>query len=232
VTVEIEPAIGRPECTRSDIYQVGHRSAWTAEQALIEATGPCLPILFDESGMALADLTAGADVGAPASSWEPVDLEAADLAGLASAWFNELMKQAGDHRAELVDVAVDTVAAPASGTGGGWRLQGRVGLRRLFGRHGPARHDLRATTSLRIKATDKTWTLRARLDPVPEPSSLDDHQRPQASDASQLAGSLGDQDDLGHVLVGKRGFLGEHARPLSTDDDALTCELTGNVDAA
>jgi hypothetical protein len=208
VTVEIEPAIRRPECTGSDVSRVGHRSAWTAEEALIEATGPCLPILFDECGMAIADLTAEADAGAPASSWEPVVLEAADLAGLASTWLNELMKEAGDHGAELVDVAVDTVAGPARGNGDRWRLHGRVGLRRLFGRHGPARHDLRATKRLRIKATGETWTLRAQLDPVPEPSSFDDHQRPQAGDASQLAGSLGDPDDLGHVLVGERGLLG------------------------
>ncbi len=221
MTVEIEPASERPGCFGSDVSRVGHHSAWTAEEALIEATAPCLPILFDESGMALADLTAEADAGAPASSWEPVDLEAADLTGLASTWLNELMKEAGDHRAELVDVAVATVAAPASGTGDGWRLHGRVGLRRLFGRHGPARQDLRATTSLRIKATNGTWTLRARLDPVPEPSSFDDHQRPQAGDASQLAGSLGDPDDIGHVLVGERGFLGEQARPPGTDDDAV-----------
>jgi hypothetical protein len=181
--------------------------------------------------MALADLTAEADAGAPASSWEPVDLEAADLAGLASTWLNALMREAGDHRAELVDVAVDTVAGPASGTGDGWRLHGRVGLRRLFGGHGPARHDLRTSTSPRIKATEGTWTLRAQLDPVPDPSSFDDHQRPQAGDAPQLAGSLGDADDIGHVLVGERGFLGEQARPLGTDDDALDRQLTGNVHA-
>ena len=148
VTVEVEPAIGRPEGTGSVVSRVGRHSFWTAEEAVIEATAPCLPILFDESGMALADLTAEADAGAPASSWEPVDLEAADLAGLASTWLNELMREAGDHRAELVDVAVDTVAAPASGTGDGWRLHGRVGLRRLFGRHGPARYDLRTSTSV------------------------------------------------------------------------------------
>jgi hypothetical protein len=197
VTVEIEPAFGRPECTGSGVSRVGHHSSWTAEEAVIEATAPCLSILFDESGMALADLTAEADAGAPASSWEPVDLEAADLAGLASTWFNELMREAGDHRAELVDVAVDTVAAPASGTGG-WRLHGRVGLRRLFGRHGPARHDLRARTSLSIEATEGTWTLSAQFDPVPE-----------AGDASQLAGSLGDADDIGHVLVVRPGTSAE-----------------------
>lgn len=230
--VEIEPATGRPACTGSGAFRVGHRCSWTADEAVIEATAPCLPILFDESGMALADLTAEADAGAPASSWEPVDLEAADLAGLASTWLNELMREADDHRAELVDVAVDTVAAPESGTGDGWRLHGRVGLRRLFGRHGPVRHDLRATTGLRIKATEGgTWTLRAQLAPVPEPSSLDDHQRPQAGDASQLTGGLGDPDDIGHVLVGERGFLGEQARPLGTDDDAADRELTGNVHA-
>lgn len=160
-------------------------------------------MLFDESGMALADLTAEADAGAPATSWEPVDLEAADLAGLASTWLNELMREAGDHRAELVDVAVDTVASSADGTRDGWRLHGRVGLRRLFGRHGPARHDLRASTSLCLEALEGTWTLRAQLDPVPGRSPFDDDQRPQAGDTSQLAGSLGHPDDIGHVLVGE-----------------------------
>jgi hypothetical protein len=36
---------------------VGHRSSWTAEEAVTEATVPCLPILLDWSGMALGDLT-------------------------------------------------------------------------------------------------------------------------------------------------------------------------------
>jgi hypothetical protein len=156
MTVEVETRDGRPEGRGSGSpVRLGHRSTWKAGDAEIEATAPCLSMLFDESGMALAELASADDAGAPASSWEPVDLTAPDLTGLACTWFNELMQDAGHHRAELVDVAVDAVALPADGSGDGWRLQGRAGLRRLFGHHGPARHDLRATAEgLSVEATD------------------------------------------------------------------------------
>ena len=61
-------------------------------------------------------------------------------------------------------IAVDAVAMPADGTGECWRLQGRAGLRRLFGHHGRARPDLRATSEgVSVEATDGTWRLRAHL---------------------------------------------------------------------
>ena len=162
-------------------------SSRMADGAVIEATGPSLPILFDEIGMALVNLTAEFDAGAPTSSWESVELEAPDLAGLAGTWLNALMREAAERHAELVDVAVDTVTAPAPGTGHGWRLHGRVGLRRLLGRHGPARRDLRATTGPHIETTAGRWTLQAQLEV--DRSVVDDNPRPQAGDASPLARS-------------------------------------------
>jgi hypothetical protein len=187
----MKPGQRRSEGTGPDVCRVGHHTSWMAGAAVIEAMAPSLPILFDESGMALADLTAEAESGAPASIWEPVDLEAADLASLASTWLNDLMCKACQHRAELVDVAVDTVAGPADETRDRWRLHGRVGLRRLYGRHGPAPHDLWATTSPRIRATGGTWTLHADLDPTPpEPSALDEAPQPgQARSESDLRSS-------------------------------------------
>ena len=147
--------------------RLGHRSTWTTGDAEILAEAPCLSLLFDEIGMALAQLASAEDAGAPASWWEPVDVRAPDLQGLACSWFNELMQDAALHRAELVDVAVDAVALLQDGTGECWRVQGRAGLRRLFGHHGRARHDLRATTEgVSVEATDGTWRLLAHLDPL------------------------------------------------------------------
>jgi hypothetical protein len=223
MTVEIELPSRQPDGTGAGVSRVGHRSSWTANGAVIQATAPSLPILFDECGMALADLTGETDSGAPACSWEAVDLEAADLAELASKWVDELMRRAGDHRGELVDVAVDVVAAPGRGTGDAWRLHGRIGLRWLFGRHGPARHDLRSRTSHCVKSSEGTWTLLARLQPVRDPSSVHDDQRPQPGDRSELAGSLGDADDLGHASVRerRRGWsVVEAAEPRAAAPDA------------
>jgi len=146
---------------------VGHRSRRSTAEAVLEASGPSLTILFDEAGMALAELTAGADAGAPASSWESIELEAADLDGLAVAWLNELMRAADGHRAELVDVAVDVVAAPEAAAAG-WRLRGRAGLRRVGDGLSAARPWLRATVWPRVASSDGRWTLRARLRSSPD----------------------------------------------------------------
>ena len=141
---------------------VGHRTRRGPGEAVLDASGPSLPILFDEAGMALAELTAGGEAGAPASSWEPIELEAADVDGLALAWLNELMRAADGHRAELVDIAVDLVAGPEEAASG-WRLRGRAGLRRVGDGPGAARSDLRATAWPRVTSRDGRWTLRARL---------------------------------------------------------------------
>jgi hypothetical protein len=189
MTVEVESSDGYPGCRKSaSPGRFGHRSMWTAHGAEIEATAPCLSVLFDEIGMALAQLASAEDAGAPASSWEPVDLRDPDLAGLACTWLNELMHDADLHRAELVDVAVDAVTLPEDGSDECWRLQGRVGLRPLFGHHGPGRHDLHATTgAVSADATDGTWRLRAHL--VPGGAASPDH-----------------------VLEGERRLLDEQAR--------------------
>lgn len=234
MTVEVETRDGRMDRRDSGSpVRLGHRSTWKSCDAEIEAAAPCLLMLFDEGGMALAELASADDAGAPASSWEPVDLTAPDLSGLACTWFNELMRDAGHHRAELVDVAVDAVTTPADGSGESWRLQGRAGLRWLFGNRGPARHDLRATTEdLSVEAIGGNWRLRAHLEPVDASSSLDDDQRPKAGDPPQLTSRFGNPNDVGHVLVRKRGLLGEQARPLRANRDATDRELAGDVHAA
>jgi SHS2 domain-containing protein len=156
---------GRRPADEAGRRPLGHLTRSRAHDADIEATAPCVSMLFDEVGMALAEFASETDVGAPASWWESVALEAADLPNLACTWLNELVAHADRHRAEFVDVAVDRVDSPADGPGGGWRLQGRIGLR-PFGRRGASsRHTLPATAAgLSVQEAEGTWTLRAHLD--------------------------------------------------------------------
>jgi hypothetical protein len=142
----------------------GHHARLTADGAEIEAAAPSLSMLFDESGLALAELASVQDAGAPASSWRRVQLIGPDLAGLAWCWFSELIADASLDDTELVDVAVDVVAPPGDRDHDGWRLQGRIGLRRLFRRHGSARHEPRVSIErLSVETTEGRWRLRARL---------------------------------------------------------------------
>ena len=187
MTVEAWTGDGRAEGRESgSLGRLGHRSLSQERDAEIEAAAPCLSMLFDESGMALARLASAEDAGTPASSWESVDLLAPDLAGLACSWFNELMRKASNHRAELVDVAVDAVISLADESGECWRLHGRVGLRPLFGHRGPAHHDWHATTDgLSVQVADGTWRLRAHLARVGASSSGGGDQRAQAREVKQ-----------------------------------------------
>jgi hypothetical protein len=169
---EAPPESGRP----SSAPAVGHRAGWAADWASIAASGPCLPILFDECGMAFVGLTAAADAGAPASSWRSVQLDAPDLAGLARAWLDQLVRESSDPRVEVVDVAVDRIAPIWAD--GGWRLLGRVGLRRVFGEQGPTRHLSSASSSVRIEGHERIWALYAEIDAGARPPGVDDGQPP------------------------------------------------------
>lgn len=193
--------------------RVGHRALLTAHTAALEAAAPCLSVLFDEIAMGLAELTSGADAGAPASSWERVTLEAADLPDLLCAWLNELVACAATHRSAFVDVAVDRVESPANRLGCGWRLLGRAGLRAFRRPDESTQHGWTAVTrgGLSLHESEGTWTLRARLDPAESPRAVDDHQGAWADNASQPPGS------------------GE-GRTLGTHDESLVGELPGIVD--
>src|SRR3972149_1307268 len=102
----------------------------------IRPHAPDLAGLFEEAAMAVAEIGAdalpdgpAATIGGPSNAGLHIDLEAADLPGLAFAWLNELVGLADIHgplaRTEVV--AVEALSA------GGWRFRGRA----PFGGGGP-----------------------------------------------------------------------------------------------
>jgi hypothetical protein len=157
-----EPSEALAPVSREPLH-VGHRLSLGALAADVEAAGPSLDIVFDESAMALAELIAGTDAGAPAQSWLRVDLRAPDLPSLAREWVNRLLADAAGHDAALVDVAVDDVAAPDDAHPDGWRVQARAGFRKTFGRGARAIQVDPVAPDVRVESTGGTYRLLAHL---------------------------------------------------------------------
>jgi SHS2 domain-containing protein len=140
--------------------------AHTADAGLI-ARSPTLPTLFEEAAAALAAFTADVPRGVRASAWEPVELEAIDLPGLAYGWLNELVTLGDMHRAAVVEATVDRIDDPAEGPpDGAWRLHGRVGLRPYASGDARQRRQVKSATfhRLAVERRGRGWTMRAYLD--------------------------------------------------------------------
>ena len=131
----------------------------------IRAHAPDLAGLFEEAARAVAEIGAdalpdgpAATIGGPSNAGLHIDLEAADLPGLAFAWLNELIGLADIHgplaRTEVV--AVEALSA------GGWRLRGRA----AFGGGARPRLDIKSATlhGLVVERAGDGWRLAAYLD--------------------------------------------------------------------
>jgi SHS2 domain-containing protein len=138
----------------------------TADAGLL-AIAPTLPLLFEEVAAALAELSADVAPGVAPSAWEAIDLEAADLPGLAYEWLNELIALGELHRGVVVEAIVERIDEPgATVAGAPWRLRGRVGIAPYSpGGARPRRH-VKSATFHRLEAGRRggRWAMQAYLD--------------------------------------------------------------------
>jgi len=138
----------------------------------LRVEAPDLVALFDEAAAALAELAADVPAGAPELPPERVELEAADLAGLAYEWLNELIGLADVRRAALVGGRVERLEQlPPPGDPGDegswtWRLEGTVRLARFEGGAVRPRVGVKSATyhGLRVEPSGAGWTMTAYLD--------------------------------------------------------------------
>lgn len=140
--------------------------AHTADAGLT-AHSPTLPSLFEEAASALASFTADLQPGVRASAWEPVELEAIDLPGLAYAWLNELVTLGDVHRAAVVEATVERIDDPTEAPSvRAWRLHGRVGLRPYASGDARQRRQVKSATfhRLAVERRGRGWAMRAYLD--------------------------------------------------------------------
>lgn len=146
---------------RPDRMERHHEAIPHTADVGIRATGPDLPAVFEEAAAAVAEIAADAGSGAPGDAMpagEDVELDAADLPGLAFAWLNELIGLADIHgplvRAEVVRVEADRERD--------WRLRGRA----TFGGAAIARLDIKSATyhGLVVERVDGGWRMTAYLD--------------------------------------------------------------------
>jgi SHS2 domain-containing protein len=147
---------------RSAIPTRGHRSLPHTADVGIEAWGPDLPALFEEAGLALADLTGEGTDAVPAGS-DPVavELSAADLVGLAFSWLNTLVSLI-DIRGALAAVQVHGVSVDGEGA----RLAGEVRFVPFDGRTVRRGHDVKSATYHRlvVEGDETGWRMVAYLD--------------------------------------------------------------------
>ena len=146
--------------------------AHTADVGL-EAHGPDLASLFEEAGLALAELTAdrpaiarGSVVDDPGRRTRPdrsIRLVSRDLVALAFAWLNELVAMV-DVDGALAAVAVaDVIEAPD----GRWELRASVGTEPFDGDRVRRRADVKSATyhGLAVEpVASGGWVLTAYLD--------------------------------------------------------------------
>jgi hypothetical protein len=160
----VEPPVARPDEPVDQAAGVtGHGLTVGSSAVVIVASGPSLATLLDEAGAALAQCTAGVDVGAPAAIWERFDVAGDDLAVLGRDFIDELVDRADRHRHEIVSVLVDRVDG-ASGSVA-WHAVGRVGLRPFGPRPDPTRHVVGHPRAGRVHVdgSARHWALRATL---------------------------------------------------------------------
>jgi hypothetical protein len=130
---------------------------------VIAASGSSLAAVLDEAGAALAECTAGVDVGAPAAIWERFDVGGDDPANLGRDFIDELVDRADRHRHEIVSVLVDRVDGP--GGAAAWHVVGRIGLRPFGPRPDATRHVVGHPRPGRVHVDGaaRHWALRATL---------------------------------------------------------------------
>jgi hypothetical protein len=164
-----EPAVAGPDEPRGEPDDVGaadaarHGLTVGSSTVVIAASGPSLATLLDEAGAALAECSAGVDVGAPAAIWERFDVGGDDPAVLGRDFIDELVDRADRHRHEIVSVLVDRVDG-LSGSAA-WHAVGRVGLRPFGPRPDPTRHVVGHPRAGRVHVdgSARHWALRATL---------------------------------------------------------------------
>jgi hypothetical protein len=141
----------------------GHGLTVGSSAVVIAASGPTLATLLDEAGAALAECTAGVDVGAPAAIWERFDVGGDDPALLGRDFIDELVDRADRHRQEIVSVLVDRVDGVDGSAA--WHAIGRVGLRPFGPRPDPTRHAVGHPRAGRVHVdgSARHWALRVTL---------------------------------------------------------------------
>jgi len=149
-----------------------HETLDHTADAGLRATSADLAGLFVEAAAALAELAADVEPEATAVALERIELEAADLAGLAYEWLNELIGLADIRRAALAATRIDRLEeVPPSGDPGDevswrWRLTGSARFVALDGRTARSRLGVKSATyhGFRVVPIDRGWTLTAYLD--------------------------------------------------------------------
>jgi SHS2 domain-containing protein len=146
--------------------------AHTADVGL-EAHGPDLASVFEEAGLALAELTADRppaardpgvdDRGRPTRPERPVHLASRDLVALAFAWLNELVATV-DVEGALASVVVTDVLEGAEGR---WELFASIGTEPFDVKRVRRRADVKSATYHGLAVEPEPgggWSLTAYLD--------------------------------------------------------------------
>jgi protein archease len=144
----------------------GHRALPHTADVGVQAWAPDLPELFEEAAGALAELAADIAPGTPLRDPEPIELDAADPAGLAFAWLNELIGL-GDRSGEaLLTTEVERVDAHELRGHPAWRMHGCAWFVPLDGRAVRRRIDVKSATyhRLAVERAGDGWKLTAYLD--------------------------------------------------------------------
>jgi SHS2 domain-containing protein len=149
----------------------------TADAGL-RACAADLAALFEEAAAALAELAADVAPDARRTSEAQIELRAADLAGLAFAWLNELIGLSDTGRGPLAATRVERIApigaarpAPSAdasvpGPAGGWSLIGCAWFARLDRDRVRPRVGVKSATFHRLSVEESSagWSLVAYLD--------------------------------------------------------------------
>lgn len=165
MTVPGEPRKGNAPQARGARGR-GHRLLPHTADVGLQAWAPDLPDVFEEAAGALAELAADIAPGTPLRDPEPIELDAADPAGLAYAWLNELIGLADRSGEALLKVEVERVDAHEGRGRAAWRMRGCAWFVPLDGRDARRRLDVKSATYHRLavaRAADG-WTLTAYLD--------------------------------------------------------------------
>lgn len=155
-----------------------HEAVPHTADAGLRACAPDLAALFEEAAAALAELAADVAPDARRTSEVRIELRAADLAGLAFAWLNELIGLSDAGRGPLAATAVERIAplgsarpapsadAAAPRPAGGWSLIGRAWFARVDRDRVRPRVGVKAATfhGLFVEESPAGWSLVAYLD--------------------------------------------------------------------
>jgi SHS2 domain-containing protein len=150
----------------------GHETLEHTADAGLRATSSDLGGLFVEAAAALAELAADVAPEAAGIALERIELEAADLVGLAYGWLNELIGLADIRRAALAGTSIDLLEEIPPPPDGGdevswrWRLIGSARFVALDDRTARSRLGVKSATyhGLRVDPVERGWTLTAYLD--------------------------------------------------------------------